>query len=250
MVASNLGYGVAQRSARRGTARVVVPGDEGDDLLKAVVALGDSQRETLGFLPESATRDYAARGQVRAAVDDNGLLGFATFGLTYDRVRLIHLCVDPSARGHGVARLLVDAIAERHPDRTEIRLRCRRDFPAHHMWPQLDFVPIGETAGRSQERHLLTEWRRPIHHALSLFDFVSSPETDRVSEVVVDANVFLDMTLPNRGAVESEALKETWIQEQVEFFYSDELLREVDRHADPLARQRARAAALSPIRFT
>lgn len=248
IVASDLGMRMAQGTTGTGTVRVVVAGDEGDDLLKAVIALGDSERETLGFLPESATREYAARGQVLAAVDDNGLLGFATFGLSYDSVRLIHLCVAPSARGRGVARRLVDAIADRHPDRTEIRLRCRRDFPAHHAWPQLGFTPVGDAVGRSYEGHLLTEWQRPIHHALTLFDHVSSSETDRVAELVVDANVFLDMTLSDRGAVESEALTEPWIQEQVLFLYSDELLREVDRHPDPLARKRARAAALSGFR--
>lgn len=231
-----------------GDVRIVVAGDEDNDLLEAVIRLGDSQRETLGFLPASATRAYAARGQVLAAMDDGVLLGFATFGLAYDRVRLIHLCVDPSVRGRGIARRLVDAIAELHPDRAEIRLRCRRDFPAHHLWPRLDFVPIGETVGRSRDGHLLTEWRRPIHHVLTLFDRVSSAEVDRIAKVVVDVNVFLDMTLSERDVVESGALQASWVQEQVEFLYSDELLRELDRHADPLVRQAARTAALSGFR--
>ncbi len=239
---------MAGRTAETELVRVVVAGDEGDELLNAVVSLGDSQRATLGFLPESATRDYAARGQVLAAMDDDGLLGFVTFGLAYDRVRLIHLCVAPPARGGGIARRLIHAIAERYPDRAEIRLRCRRDFPAHHVWPELGFVPVGDAVGRSREGHLLTEWRRPIHQALSLFDHVSSTDVDRAVDVVVDANVFLDMTLSDRDAMESEALKAPWVQEQVEFLYSDELLREIDRHGDPLFRRRARAAALATFK--
>lgn len=227
---------------------VVVAEDEGDDIVRAVIELGDSHRETLGFLPESVTRDYAARGQVLAAVDGDALLGFATFALPADRVRLVQLCVAPPARERGIARLLVESIAERHPHRTEIRLRCRRDFPAHDMWPQLGFTPMGDVVGRSAAEHVLTEWRRPIHQALTLFDHVSSASGDRDVTAVVDVNVFLDLIRFERSVVESEALNQTWVHDELTLVYSDELLREVDRHEDPRAREEARAAALARFR--
>ena len=146
-----------------------------------VLELGNANTRTLGLLPYSAIRDAAANGGVLGYVDDGVLHGYVLFArlIRSGRIRLTHLCVDAEHRGSGIARELVEAIVERNPNRTGIRLSCREDYEAHHRWPSLGFEKWGEKPGRSKAGDPLVVWWRPIA-ALSLFDVQREVEDDRL----------------------------------------------------------------------
>lgn len=71
------------------------------ELLASIVALGDRFRSKLGFLPPAVYQQAAEENRLLAAVAGPDLVGYALYGLPGRRIRLTHLCVDPSRRRGG-----------------------------------------------------------------------------------------------------------------------------------------------------
>jgi predicted transcriptional regulator len=166
--------------------------------------------------------------------------GVAIFDLPYDRVRLDYLVVDDRHRGAGVARMLVELLAEEYEARTEIRLTCRRDYAAHNLWPRLGFVPHGEVAAKAEGQRK-TVWRLPLSPRPTLFDFTGEVGASELRVAALDVNVALDLAR-SRNSDRSGVLAESWVSDLVSYVYTDELLRELDRHEDPDVRQEGRQA--------
>ena len=109
--------------------------------LDAVDTLMKRHRRTLGFLPTEALRDYLATGTVLGAKGrDDQLVAYLLYSSNPDRFRIVHLCVSEEFRGQGIAKQLLNTLKDSGTTQTAIKLSCRRDFPAHHMWPRLGFV--------------------------------------------------------------------------------------------------------------
>ena len=210
-----------------------------DSTVDRVIDLLDSNRGTLGHVPHSRVRERASNGLILVAEHaGEALAGVAIFDLPYDRVRLDYLIVEDRYRGAGVARMLVDHLANEYEARTEIRLTCRRDFPAHRMWPKLGFVPQGEVAAKA-EGYRKTVWRLPLSPRPSLFDFDPEDRTDERHVAALDVNVALDLAR-GRNPDRSGVLEESWISDLVAYVYTDELLREIDRHEEADVRRQGR----------
>ena len=111
------------------------------DDLDAVDDLMKRNSRTLGFLPSEALLDYLHRGHVLGAkVRDDRLIGYLLYAPSQSRFRVVHLCVSEEFRGYGIARRLLEELKGVATTQSAITLSCRRDFPAHHMWPKLGFV--------------------------------------------------------------------------------------------------------------
>ncbi len=179
-----------------------------------VVELGNANSRTLGHLPYAAINQAAAEGRVLAFVEDGEVEGYALYArrVRTGDISLTHLCVDQDRRGRGVARDLVEAIVERHPNRAGIRLSCRKDYDADAMWPHLGFQRLGEKPGRSLAGLPLVAWWRPIA-AYSLFDQLDQDDARIV--VAVDTNVLIDI-LEQRDFPASLALTADWVADSVE----------------------------------
>lgn len=179
-----------------------------------VVELGNANSRTLGHLPYAAINQAAAEGRVLAFVEDGEVEGYALYArrVRTGDISLTHLCVDQDRRGQGVARDLVEAIVERHPNRAGIRLSCRKDYDADAMWPHLGFQRLGEKPGRSLAGLPLVAWWRPIA-AYSLFDQLDQDDARIV--VAVDTNVLIDI-LEQRDFPASLALTADWVADSVE----------------------------------
>lgn len=175
-------------------------------LLDKVIALGDANKLTLGFLPWAGFHDAADRGCIIAAVTaDAQLAAYCLFDLPGNFIRVVHLCVLESFRGSHLARNLIDAVSEAHRDRLGMRLKCRTDWPADTMWASLGFVPGIAVPGRSKEGHLLRVWWRSHGHPDLFSELIDEHPGVKVA---VDSNVYSDLnssTLRN-GAHHSRAL--------------------------------------------
>lgn len=210
-------------------------------LIEAVVEVADRNRRTLGLMPHGVFGEFAARGQLLAAVDGEGALaGYALFEVARRRVRLVHLCVEANRRGDGIAKKLVRAISERHADLSGIALKCRRDYAASAVWPSLGFQAMNETAGRGRAREPLVHWW--LSHGVQ--DLFSSALDDELLVVAIDHNVFIDLAIdPERhGAAESQALLADWLQEQVHLVVTHETPNEINTIRDPQVRRSHRDA--------
>ena len=181
--------------------------------LQDVLKLHRRFAAVLGFMPTQGFTARAASGTLLIAIVDDATAGYALYDLPRNEIALRHLCVDHPFQGHGIARALVDGIADKHSDRTGIRVRCRRDWSASVMWPQLGFEPLSDTPGRSAEGHLLTVWWRDFGHP-TLF---SHPyETEPATTVALDTNIVIDLLTMREDSAESQQLLSDWVADYVQ----------------------------------
>ena len=180
-----------------------------------VVELSDANTRTLGMLPYAVIREAAADGRVLAHVSAGVVRGYALFSrrVRAGDISLTHLCVGQQHRDRGIARSLVEAIVERHPNRAGIRLSCRKDYDAHGMWPELGFTRLGERPGRSRAGLPLTVWWRTIA-APSLFDPLPDDEAPRLT-IALDGRLAREI-LQDSDSVDTRALTADWVAELAE----------------------------------
>lgn len=208
-----------------------------DDLMKR-------HSKTLGFLPEQALREHLERGNVLGAVTTEGLLsGYLLYANYPDRFRIVHLCVDENFKRQGIAKKLVECLKGTATTQKSIQLYCRRDYPAHAMWPKLGFIPLDEKRGRSIAGHSLTFWCLSLapDEQLSLFQAKLS---DNTLDVCIDAQIFFDLyALDNDASIPSKALTSDFLVNTIELCITEELFVEIDRAEDSDRRKFSRNRA-------
>ncbi len=208
--------------------------------VKLVDDLGRPFRATLGFLPEEALRNLLEKGWVYGARDgDDNLLGYLIFAQYPDRFRITQLCVGRAHRGRGIARRLVAALKASATTQKVIKLRCRRDYPAHSLWKTLGFIPLEERAGRSTAGHPLTLWcyRLASDDELGLW---SAEASDDSLDIVTDAQIFFDFDAENApSTIISKGLQSDYLIDSLSIWITDELFLEIDRNRDATGRRRS-----------
>ena len=213
------------------------------DDLDAVDDLMKRNSRTLGFLPTEALIDYLHKGRILGAkIEGERLAGYLLYAPSQSRFRIVQLCVSQGFRGCGIASRLLEELKGVATTQSAITLSCRRDFPAHHMWPKLGFVSIGEKRGRSVAGHPLTLWHLTLNPAnqiaLGLFQ---AQTTDETVDVIIDAQVFYDLSNPDSDELErSKALLSDFLVDSLNLWTTDELLNEIDRSDDPEQRRAGR----------
>ena len=217
------------------TARVIIPVDSGSELLGEVMSLGRVNAKTLGYFPDGAFEDYASRGQVLACTEDGGLCGYLVFRTSEVTITLVHLCVAEGLRERGIAKALLDHLAERFPGFAGILARCRIDFPANDIWPSLGFTLRNEVPGRAiRQASTLRVWWRDF----GLPDLFSTAPSSRIV-VALDTNVLIDLQAdPSEPKhVESRALLADWLGDSIEYVLTEEVFAEIARHPDANTRK-------------
>lgn len=225
----------------------IVAVTEKSPYLQEVVELGRANANTLGFLPRGAFIKYAANNQILVALDEKRtLIGYLLYAISSKErlVYIVHLCVERSHRRRGIARALFNKLKfDTKVAFRGIRVRCRRDYEESVVWPKLDFVPVHEMPGRSKHGTMLTVWWFDHGHP-TLFSYADEQQTASELKVAIDANVFFQLQdSPRSSNEESQSLLADWLQENVELCVTNEILNEIDRHPDKLARKQGRAFA-------
>lgn len=217
--------------------------DRSSKHLPAIKALWRSHANTLGFFPDGAFEEYAAKKLILVATETSGnLLGYLLFRITPSRndASIVHLCIDETIRNKGVATLLVKELVRSTTHLRGIGLKCRRDFNASKLWPKLGFIAVSEKAGRSASGSTLTHWWYDHNHP-NLFTLAQKSELDQKLKVVIDANIFFDLKKKNNE--ESMALMADWLDDSIAICISDELLNEINRASNHHEREECRAFA-------
>ena len=206
----------------------IVTVEPDSQLLADVVSLGRQNARTLGFFPKGAFHDYAARGHIRACVDDQRMVGYLAFRAHHLTVVLVHLCVGLEFQGRGIAKALVNHLREESSGFAGIRAKCRVDYPADAMWPRLGFVVRNEVPGRATRASTtLRVWWLD----LGLPDLFSTAPSDRLI-AALDTNVVLDLHSDSDAPQlsESKALLAPWLDDSIEYVVTGEFHAEVSRN--------------------
>lgn len=207
----------------------------------AVVDLWRRNSRWLGFMPTQGFQDRTQRETLFAALVDGQVAGYVLFDLPRDVVKIIHLCIDASHRGLGIARSLINAVGQQYQDRRGIRLDCRQDYDANALWPKLGFVALAERRGRSRAGTLLTTWFRSHGHH-NLFTAPTDDSKNPSIIVAIDFNIVLDLIdEPTDRGLPSRHMLDDWITQLAEICITDEAYQEASRLPTPDRRHHVRS---------
>ena len=215
--------------------------------MESVEALRAHNTGTLGFLAEGALSHYlASDGGLGSKTQDGRLVAYLLFARHRNHIRIIHLCVSDEARGAGYAKLLVNrlkSIAKQH-EVGVIKLNCRRDYPEHHMWPKLGFVPLSEKPAKASGRRL-TQWCLAVegYREPDLFHVAVS---DEKVNAVIDAQIFFHLHESDADqAMASKGLQADFLEDLLQLYITDEMFVEIDRARTDTRREVSRGIAHS-----
>jgi hypothetical protein len=213
-------------------------------ILRDVISLGDDNAATLGFLSHSTYEQYAAKGNIIAAIDaNNTLVGYVIYRTLRksNYAVIVHFCISPKFRGPASIRSLFQALCERTKLLHGLFLKCRRDFTnANKLWETLGFRPLGDVRGRGKQETVLTKWWYQHRHA-TLFDLL--PIAEEQTRVALDGEIFFDLLDPSSSLEESKALEADWLPTQLEYLITPQLLHEINAQQPTSIRQIARKRA-------
>ena len=190
-------------------------------------------KRTLGFLPDAGFKERAAAGTLLGAWVGGELRGYLLYDLPGDQIKIRQLCVATQDRKSGIARLLVEAMVAKHPDRRGVSLTCRRSYKLEGMWSALGFRVVGERTGNSLSGEPLTIWKRDFDHA-DLFT-IAEPIGDLAC---LDQVVFEDLVVDRPQGLHSKHLLDDWVAELIELCVTDEVSHESNDTDDPVLRRK------------
>ncbi len=204
---------------------------------------------TLGFLPGQALKESLEDGRVLGAKDDKkSLIAYLLYASYPDYIRLVHLCVDDKYRRQRVAQRLFDALKRSADTQHEIRLNCRNDYPARHLWNALGFVPIDEKPGRAARGTTLTIWQYQLKEPAQRDLFVATVRA--ATEVVIDAQILFHLGSPPNNTEPAHQLASDSLAETIDLCVTDEHFREIERNSNSEERKRSRRLAHSMRRLS
>ncbi len=219
--------------------------DENSEFVPDIIALGDKNKQTLGFFPEEVFRKFFESKKAFAAVKDGKLAGYILWAKNnrLNSVTITHFCISPEFRGHKVSDELFAQFKGKVKGLcSKIRISCRQDeiyAPARKLWARLGFKPIGEKPGRAIKGSVLDIWAYDFHEP-SLFDNFCKNDAEKIL-VAIDANIFFCLNSKDDSRYDKvKILNEDWIKDQFEFRVSSEIFNEIKRHPDPDERERCR----------
>ena len=208
--------------------------EHNDSILQNVFALGKKNAKTLGMFPEGAFIDHAKKKCIFGAIEDGKLLGYILFRITQSKriVSIAHLCVDTEFRKRGVAKLLLDSVKTKYQHLFKgISLSCRKDYiEASRFYEKNGFKAAKEVRSRSKEEKYLVKW---------FFDFgnqdlfSSIHLSDSKFNVLLDASIIIKLRdIKDDDVSEIQTLSADWLDDEVEYFYAQEMLNEINRDQD------------------
>lgn len=199
---------------------------------------------TLGFFPDGAFKDHLELKQVFVALDrQHDLLGYLLYRISDARIYIVHLCVASEHRGKGLAKKLMQTLVEANANCKGVGLKCRRDFEASKLWPNLGLIPYCDLAGKSKDGKMLTYWWMDFGHP----DLFTSSLTATLREklcIAIDANIFFGFNVDHdKEDEEAKSLLADWLPDSLEIFLTREIFNEIDREDDPLKRAHQKSLA-------
>ncbi len=121
--------------------------------------------EAVGFLPRPKLEEYAHRGQLLAATENDDFCGYLVYGNGWPKLRVYQACIqyDARRREHGMSLVgrLIRIAAEK--DCEMISLWCADDLEANDFWKTAGFVFGGQREGGKKRgrKHNLWTMRLP-----------------------------------------------------------------------------------------
>jgi len=212
--------------------------NEKSPYLRDVIALGDANTATLGFFPEKAFYKSAANSEIICAFNSRKeFAGYLLYRTSYDRVTIVHLCINPADRRKKVTRKLVDYLKQITQSYSGIGLHCRRDYNLNKMWSKLGFIAKYDKPAKTPDK-LLTFWWLDYNHP-NLLSQLSTQQRESKLCVIIDYKIFSDLFLDEEiNTKEAKSLLADWLQPNLELCVIDEIYNLINNVNDSEERKR------------
>lgn len=223
----------------------VVAIDQQSRYLENVIKLASVNTSSLGFLPKGAFMQAAHRRCLLVALDDqDNFLGYLLYAIAQKKMLayIVHLCVPLEHRKNKVAAHLVQTLKDITKNSLRgIRVRCRRDFEANKIWPNVGFTALGEIRGRGKKETALNVWWLDHGHP-TLFSLITDQITN--PKASMDASVIYQLQQRSSSKnEEAQSLLADWLRENIELCVTNEIFNEINRHHDKAVRTASRGFA-------
>ena len=226
--------------------------DDQSPHLQTVIELGDAHKKTLGLFPAGAFRRHAALRQIIVALEPQArCIGYLLYGRSseYNRITIIHLCIAPSERKKGVAKLLVNYLQKITQEHSGIGLSCRRDYKLDKFWSSLGFVAQYDKPAKTPGE-LLTYWWLDYGHP-NLLTTLTNQQRESKLFVVVDTEIYFHLYKDKESKFEeANSLVADWLQPYLEVCITDEVFNKINKENTENERNKMRIFAQSFTRLT
>ena len=176
-----------------------------DTIIKQVIALADSNKKTLGFLPASAIKERCQNGDTFVCLQGGNVAGYILFSHLKRThvIRIHHFCIAKGMRRSGIATSLFNKFKKTIHGAFYIELSCRDDYEINSFWNQLGFNIVKAREGRAvNELSVLHLFRYPLQK--NILDIID--DIDTRPRVLLDASTVFDFDLELRGFTEKNSL--------------------------------------------
>ena len=214
-------------------------------------AASDTEKDSLGFLPERVYKEAAYQGKLLIAVvqEDNHPVyaGHLLHGGVFPHARIVQVFTVPRFRRRGIGRRLVEAIV-RGAERSQfmsVAARVADDLAANRFWERLSFEVVRTKAGgRTTGRKInvrVRELDTPRLFGLATAPVESSPQDlkliSRLFDVspiyVLDLNIVYDLVRKRSNVVDVGRIVRASFNNLVRLAVTEEFIRELERTSIP-----------------
>jgi GNAT superfamily N-acetyltransferase/predicted nucleic acid-binding protein len=208
--------------------------DDNSKYLQEVIQLGDTNKDTLGFLPHKAFKEAARQRKILVAITPKGTcVGYVLYRVVKTKMMaaITHLCVDVQHRGDGIAQKLIEHLKQGTRHLRGISLFCKRDYQSNNFWPNVGFRYIGEKSGRGKDQAPLTHYWYE-HQPPPLFGFIKDNAETKAVQAIIDANIFIYLFDDSNHPLLSD-----WLLDDLGLQITAELYNEIHREKRPERRR-------------
>jgi GNAT superfamily N-acetyltransferase len=216
--------------------------DNHSPYLETVLKLWRANSKTLGRFPRGAFEEHAARRQILVALEPEiGCIGYLLYRHSRAWITITHLCIDPSHRSKGVAKLLVEHLKQITTYSRGINLSCRRDYNLERMWLSFGFIAYKDEIGRGKkEKTILTRWVLERKH-LPLFSKLIQQQIESKLCVIIAPDIFFTLYLDEKNDTENQnILLADWVQTELTLCINDEIFNQINKNDDTDERNKMR----------
>jgi len=221
----------------------IQPIDNYSPHLNTVKKLWRANSKTLGNFTNGAFEDYAARRQILVALDpETGCIGYLLYRHSYEWITITHLCINPTYRGKGVARSLIEHLKQITTYSRGIKLTCRRDYKLQGMWSSFGFIAYKDEIGRGKkQKNILTLWVLE-HKDLPLVSKLIQQQLESKLCVVIAPDIFFEL-YSSDDAEEPDLLLVDWVQTELNLCINDEIFNQINEIQSTQKRNKLREFA-------
>ncbi|MBE1528966.1 ribosomal protein S18 acetylase RimI-like enzyme [Sphingopyxis sp. OAS728] len=230
-------------ASRRTALSTIVERDHLVQLLPAIVALADSEKEALGFWPENSLREAIDRGRLIALAADGELSGYIHYSGVFPHAKIQQVATSPAWRRQGIASTLIRTLVAKLESRGFLSLKAEiAETLAGSLafYRRSGFVEVMKRKGGSARNRAILVHVRELESD-NLFAFADRQQAANLDLGIrrrsasedplyaFDLNVYFDLVRDRRQSDNARALFGAALAHRIRLTVSDEFARELKR---------------------